>query len=118
MFDNFKPRLQFTKTEGNILMTQIRAERKYYQCRNEPVFLNSHRDASKTGKKVYKEQLYRTTVLYRDRDDHSRSHSHSYSRSPMKNNENGLARTGKRVGYDNPGIDRSPSARGKRKILQ
>lgn len=89
MFDSFKPRLEFTKTQGNILMTQIRAERRPYQCRHEPIFLNSHRDANKSGKKIFKEHLYHTTVLYRH--EHNRSQSarggHSYSKSPIKNNE-------------------------------
>lgn len=39
-----KPKMIMTKTESNILMTQIRAEKKIYNCKHEPVFLNSNRE--------------------------------------------------------------------------
>lgn len=54
MFDKLQPKMLMTRTETNILMTQIRAERKNFKCRHEPVFINSHRDENRVGKRTYK----------------------------------------------------------------
>lgn len=56
-----KPRLDLTKTEGNILMTQIRAEKKLYNNRNDFV-PTSHRDTSQQGRKIFKNKLYQETL--------------------------------------------------------
>ena len=87
MEKKFRPRLHMTKTGGNILMTQIRAETKNYMSKPEPIFLGTNRNESYQGKKTYKNVLYQTTCLYEDR-----SRSKSVSVSPAK--------SGKRVGYN------------------
>ena len=98
----YKPRFINNKNDCNILMTQIRAENKKFPQRQEPFFLNSHRQPFEgAGKKVFKENLYQTTCL-----DLSRTPSPQYS--PLK--------TGKRTGYD-AGGERSRSV-GKKKFLK
>lgn len=80
-----------------------------YKCKHEPVFLNSHRDESRVGKKVFKEQLYQTTSLVYDPDKRNRNTSHSYSLSRSLS---------KRRGYEQPtGGGRPDEFKGKRRAL-
>jgi len=47
------PRLDMNQLQTNILMTQIRAEKKNYECKKErPTFLQSHREQN--GKRQFK----------------------------------------------------------------
>lgn len=57
-----KPRLGLTKTEGNILMTQIRAEKKLYLPTTQHPFTYRDDITTRTGKKVYKDLLYKATL--------------------------------------------------------
>ena len=95
------PKMMMTTTQSNVLMTQIRAERKHYKCRHEPVFINSHRDENRVGKRTYKKHLYQTTNLFLEPDPNkNRSRSYSYSPSPNK-------LKGKRTGYEDPCAQRT-----------
>ena len=98
----YKPRFITNKTDSNILMTQIRAENKKFTHKEQPFFLNSHRQPLEgAGKKVFKENLYQTTCLNLSR-----------SQSPHSSS----IKTGKRTGYHCGGEkDRSV---GKRKFLK
>jgi hypothetical protein len=55
-----QPRLGMTAVEGNILMTQIRAEKKNYALPNPVTHTNSCQQP--TGKKIFKDILYRPTL--------------------------------------------------------
>ena len=58
-----KPYLRFNtnKTETNVLMTQIRGEKKnHHRC--EPIFTPQER--THQSKRIYKENLAQTTILY------------------------------------------------------
>lgn len=62
--NNLNSKVNSNQLQTNILMTQIRAENKQFKCRHEPVYINSHRDENKVGKKIFKEQLYRTSFIF------------------------------------------------------
>ena len=111
MSDRALPKMMMTTVQSNVLMSQIRAERKHYKCRHEPVYINSHRDENRVGKRTYKQHLYQTTNLFFEPDNKNRSRSYSYSPSPNKH-------TGKRTGYDDPSPNKPEIDRGKRKILR
>ena len=57
--DSFKNRFDLNNAESNILMTQIRAEKKLYKKKNA-VVLTSQRE--NRGKKVYQEVLFRPSL--------------------------------------------------------
>ena len=103
MYIDFNPRLTFTKTQNNILMSQIGAEKKSYHNKPEHIIF-SHRDETQTGKRIFKEHLFSLTAT--DRED---QRSKSRSKSPN-------IHTGKRVGYIPPGEVKSPIAAGKRRV--
>lgn len=103
-YSNLNPRLTITKAENNILMSQIRAERKPYVNRQEP-FIYSHKDENHTGKKIFKEHLYNCTAL----DQQMKNRSKSRSSSP-------IVHTGKRIGYVTPGERKDPSPAGKKRV--
>lgn len=65
-----------------------------YGCRHEPIYLNSHRDENRAGKRIFKEHLYQTTALFLNPTSY-RERSHSYSPSASKGKG-----SGKRVGYE------------------
>ncbi len=70
----YKPRLEMTVTEGNILMTQIRAEKKVYGSGPQvPLGLSSHR--SPLGKKTFKDILFKPTLSPSHKENSARNFS-------------------------------------------
>ena len=98
----FQPKSRMTNTDGNVLMTQIRAEQKKYVSKPEPPFVNTHRH-DYGSKKVFKENLFRTTCLFPVEEKEA-----NRSISPI--------RTGKKTGY-NLGSCTSKS-KGKKKYVK
>jgi hypothetical protein len=58
---NYKNRFELTQADSNILMSQIRAEKKIYSSKQsgQP---QSHRDDASRGKRIYNEMLYRPSL--------------------------------------------------------
>lgn len=71
---NYKNRFDMNMTDTNILMTQIRAEKKIYTHKNtEP--MSSHREG-RFGKRVYQEILTRPSLSPQAKD----SKAYSFAR--------------------------------------
>jgi hypothetical protein len=114
MFNDYKPKLTFSKNERNILMNQIRAEQYNYRYRQEPIFMTSSRLENTTGKKMFKEHLYRTTILNQDRSAVSPVRNQCMAFSPIHQ------RSSKRTGYDvGQGIEHvSPSRKSRHPLAE
>lgn len=109
----FTNKVNMNATQGNILMQQIRLEHKNYKPRKQPIFINSHRDEAISGKRVFKENLYQTTCLYKNEECNRRrlcSQSRSQSVSPAK--------SGKRVYTNGQETTETAKSRGKRLFLK
>lgn len=106
MFFDFKPRLGLSKTETNILLGQIRAEKNVNRRYDPPICGYPIRDVSQTGKKIFKEKLYINTSLQGD-SYQNRSRSKSFSRSPC----------GKVRNQESTTIEKSPKATSKKRVV-
>lgn len=96
MFRDHKPKLLMTKTQSNVLMSQIRAEQKYYREKHDPIYTNVLRDQKKRGKKVFKEQLCQASLFDQSKNEQGKNRSYTYlpSYSPSRRE------ISKRTGYE------------------